>query len=139
MRPGFVNLFRGIIAAMQKRILMIDDDDLIQAVAELVLGSVPGWTLQGALTGEEGLRLATSSPPDLILLDWVLPGMEGPAVLERLAENPATQAVPVIMLTAMARDEAERAASQLGAIGILTKPFEPDTLAERISSLMGWA
>ncbi|MNK78371.1 Stage 0 sporulation protein A [compost metagenome] len=124
---------------MQKHILIIDDDDLIQAVAELVLGSVPGWTLKGALTGEEGLSLATTSPPDLILLDWVLPGMEGPAVLEKLAENPATQNVPVIMLTAMSGEEAEREAAQLGAIGIVSKPFEPDTLAERISFLMDWS
>lgn len=135
----FVKGFRGIIAAMQKNILIIDDDDLIQAVAELVLGSVPGWTLEGALTGEEGLRMATSSPPDLILLDWVLPGMEGPAVLEQLAENPVTQDVPVIMLTAMSGEEAERQAAQLGAVGILPKPFEPETLAGRIASLMGWS
>lgn len=124
---------------MQKHILIIDDDDLIQAVAELVLGAVPGWTLEGALTGEEGLRLAAASPPDLILLDWVLPGMEGPAVLEKLAENPVTQNVPVIMLTAMSGEDAEREAAQLGAIGILPKPFVPDTLAERISFLMNWA
>lgn len=124
---------------MQKHILIIDDDDLIQAIAELVLGSVPGWTLTGALTGEEGLRLAAASPPDLILLDWVLPGLEGPAILERLAENPVTQNVPVIMLTAMSGEEVEREAAQLGALGILSKPFEPESLAQRISTLMDWA
>jgi CheY-like chemotaxis protein len=118
---------------MTKHVLVIDDSDLIREVAKLALGRV-GWQVSVAESGEEGLRAAAAEPPDAILLDVVMDGLDGPATLERLRADDATREVPVLYLTAKADD----GFAGEGAQGVLAKPFDIGSLAGDVSAALGW-
>jgi CheY-like chemotaxis protein len=114
------------------RVLIIDDEADIRRIARLSLGRLGGMEVSEAGSGAEGVQKAESERPDVILLDVMMPGMDGPATLAALRENPATSALPVIFLTAKAmRAEVERLRA-LGAVAVLTKPFEPAGLAGQV-------
>ncbi len=119
------------------RILHIEDEGDIQEVARIALEDVGGFSVAAASSGSEGLALAARLRPDLILLDVMMPGMDGPATLQALRENPATAGIPVIFMTAkVQRHEVDRYKA-LGALGVITKPFDPMTLAETVRTLLG--
>jgi CheY-like chemotaxis protein len=99
---------------------------------------VAGWEVLTAGGGAEGIQLAASRQPDAILLDVMMPELDGPATLEALRERDDTRAIPVLFMTAKAQaGELSRYAS-LGVAGVIPKPFDPMTLHERVSGVLGW-
>ena len=121
-----------------RRVLLIDDDAEVREVARLSLELMAGWAVLGAGSGREGAALAAAEQPDAILLDVMMPDMDGAATLAQLRATPATQHIPVILLTAVALDEQARRFSQLGVAGVIDKPFEPRSLASQIAATLGW-
>jgi CheY-like chemotaxis protein len=123
---------------MPRRVLIVDDEDDIREVAQMSLEMVAGWEVIPARSGDEGVRLAAEERPDAILLDVMMPGMDGPATAERLRERPETAAIPVILLTAKVQPADRRRLESLGVAGVLAKPFDPMELANQVSAVLGW-
>ena len=123
---------------MSHRILLIDDEDDIREVAALSLESVAGWSVFVASNARDGLRIAAAEHPDAILLDVMMPEIDGPATFRMLQEREETRGIPVIFLTAKAQTSEQRALLALGSRGLIAKPFEPLTLPSQIESLLGW-
>jgi two-component system, OmpR family, alkaline phosphatase synthesis response regulator PhoP len=117
------------------RILAVEDEDDIRELIRFGLEK-EGFSVTAAASGEEALRLAAGSPPDLILLDLMLPGLGGFDVCRALKREPRTAAVPVVMLTARGEDADVVAGLELGAEDYITKPFSPKVLAARIRSVL---
>jgi CheY-like chemotaxis protein len=122
-----------------KRILVIDDEADIREVAQLSLEVTTGWQIFTAASGLEGISLAEVRHPDAILLDIMMPEMDGLTTWQRFQDNPKTQNIPVIFLTAKVQAKEQRRYAQLGAAAILTKPFDPTTLGDLIAEVLGWA
>lgn len=117
------------------RILYIEDEPDIQAIARLALESVGGFAVDTSNSGREGVAQATASPPDLILLDVMMPDMDGPTTLLALQQTPVTARVPVIFMTAKVQPQEVEHYRSLGAIGVIAKPFDPMTLADQVRAL----
>ena len=123
---------------MTRRVLIVDDEDDIREVAQMSLEMVAGWEVIPARSGDEGVRLAAEERPDAILLDVMMPGMDGPATAALLRERPETAAIPVILLTAKVQPADRRRLESLGVAGVLAKPFDPMELANQVASVLGW-
>ena len=121
-----------------RRVLLIDDDEMIREVAEISLVAVGGWEVITADSGEEGLGKAIAGQPDAILLDVMMPGLDGPATLQRLKADPATSGIPVVFLTAKVQQAEQQQWTDLGVVGVLLKPFDPMVLASQVAELLGW-
>lgn len=122
---------------MKAKVLIVDDEPDIRRIAKLGLARVGGMEVVEATGGAEALALAREHQPDAILLDVMMPGLDGPTTLARLREDAATAGVPVVFLTAKAiAAEVDRLRS-LGAAGVLTKPFDPMTLAQELRAVLG--
>lgn len=121
-----------------RRILLIDDDDGIRAVAEASLELVGGYRVVTAASGQEGLDLACSDPPDAILLDVMMPVMDGPTTFARLQEQEETKQIPVVLLTAKAQAADRRRFAALGVAGVILKPFDPMGLPGAVAEHLGW-
>ena len=118
------------------KVLIIDDDADIRSIASMSLSRVGGMDVIEAASGGEGVRKAREGGPDVILLDMMMPGMDGLETLAALLSQPATAGTPVIFLTAKAaRGEIERL-TDLGAAGVLIKPFDPRTLPAEVKALI---
>lgn len=123
---------------MSQRILIIDDEADIREVAALSLESVAGWEVITASSGVQGLAVAIKEQPDAILLDVMMPGMDGPTTFRELRKNPATAHIPVLLLTAKVQSSDQRRFADLGVNAILFKPFDPLTLYAQIADALGW-
>lgn len=123
---------------MPHKILIIDDEDDIREVAALSLESVAGWDVVTANSGAQGLARAAEHHPDAILLDVMMPGMDGPTTFRELRKNPLTAKIPVLLLTAKVQSSDQRRFADLGVEAVLFKPFDPLTLADQISGVLGW-
>ncbi|MFH7245218.1 MAG: response regulator [Spirulina sp.] len=123
---------------MPKRLLIVDDEDDIRTIVQAALEELAGWQVLEAASGEAGLDLATTAQPDAILLDISMPDMDGFDLFAQLQQNPDTQAIPVIVLTSkvLARDRSRFAALPLA--GVITKPFNPLSLAAQVADYLGW-
>jgi len=121
--------------SLLQRILYVDDETGIQSVAKLALEMVGGFTVKLCGSGEEALREAAAFAPDLILLDVMMPGMDGPATLAALREQPALAAIPVVLMTARAQAEDVARYLSLGALDVIAKPFDPMTLASQVRAV----
>ena len=118
------------------KIMIVDDDEDICTVAALAARRVGGWDVVVAASGQEALAKARSERPDVILLDVMMPVLDGPATLVKLREEPSTIAIPVIFLTAkVQRLEVEHYLA-LGAIGVIRKPFDAMTLPDEIRRIV---
>jgi CheY-like chemotaxis protein len=124
---------------MSHRILIIDDEDDIREVAALSLETVANWQVYTANSGAQGLARAIEHQPDAILLDVMMPGMDGPTTFRELRKNPATAHIPVLLLTAKVQSSDQRRFADLGVEAILFKPFDPLTLSNQISTVLGWS
>ncbi|WP_343716574.1 response regulator [Inquilinus sp.] len=117
------------------KILVVDDDELLRDLLEFKLRS-RGYEVELAEDGEAALEAASASPPDLIVLDGMMPGLDGFQVLQRLSDSGVTRDVPVIMLTARRQEQDVVAGLSLGAQDYLVKPFLPDELVLRIQRIL---
>lgn len=117
------------------KILYVEDEPDIQTVARLSLETLGGFTLEVCSSGEEALAKAPLFGPDLILLDVMMPGMDGPTTLQRLRELPSLAAVPVVFMTAKAQPQEIQHFKELGALGVITKPFDPMGLPSEVRAL----
>ncbi|HVU47707.1 MAG TPA: response regulator [Terracidiphilus sp.] len=124
---------------MSRKILIIDDEDDIREVAALSLESIAGWEVIVASSGAQGIVRAAENKPDAILLDVMMPGMDGPSTFRELRKNPATSTIPVLLLTAKVQATDQRRFADLGVEAILFKPFDPLTLSTQISDVLGWS
>lgn len=114
------------------RILHVDDEPDIRDVVEMSLGLDPIFSVRGCGSGEEAIAAAAAWKPDLILLDVMMPMMDGPATLSRLRDMPQTAAIPVVFMTARAQPRELEHFVSLGAEGVIAKPFDPMTLAASV-------
>jgi CheY-like chemotaxis protein len=121
-----------------RRILIIDDEDDIREVAALSLQTIAGWDVIVANSGAQGVARASEQHPDAILLDVMMPGMDGPTTFRELRKNPATAAIPVLLLTAKVQGSDQRRFADLGVNAVLFKPFDPLTLSSQIANALGW-
>ncbi len=119
-----------------KRILIIDDEADIREATQLCLEITGQWEVLKASSGREGIAIAETETPDAILLDIMMPGMDGLTILQKLHENNKTCQIPVIILTAKAQSSEQRQFSQLNVSSVITKPYDPLTLSDQISAAL---
>ena len=124
--------------SVERRVLIIDDEATLRRVTQLTLKIMAGWTVLTAASGIEGLHLAETEQPDAILLDLMMPDLDGMATLTRLHDNSKTSHIPVILLTAKAVTDHAYKLQKLGVAAILVKPFEPQSLVHQIKKILGW-
>ena len=124
---------------MTRRILIIDDEDDIRQVAAMSLETVAGWDVLLANSGKQGIERASADQPEAILLDVMMPEMDGPTTLLKLKANRSTAHIPVLLLTAKVQGPDQRRFAEMGVAAILFKPFDPLTLAKQISAALGWS
>lgn len=120
-----------------QKILLVEDEPDIRAVAQLALEAVGGFTVRLCESGETALAALAEFDPDLVLLDVMMPGMDGPATLAALRALPVGGDVPMIFMTAKVQPAEIEGYRRLGAIGVVAKPFDPMTLADKLRGL--WA
>ncbi|HSE42458.1 MAG TPA: response regulator [Acidobacteriota bacterium] len=118
------------------KILIVDDEEDIRQIARFALSQVGSMNVLEAENGNEGLRIAAEENPDAILMDVLMPGLDGPATLVELRKNPETSQIPVIFLTAQASPAELNKLKDMGAAGVLNKPFDPITLAEEVEAVL---
>lgn len=123
---------------MKRHVLIIDDEEDIRQVAALSLEMVAGWDVTMANSGANGILTAAKEKPDAILLDVMMPGMDGPTTFLELQKTPETAGIPVLLLTAKVQGADQRRFAGLGVAAVLFKPFDPLTLADQISQVLGW-
>jgi DNA-binding response OmpR family regulator len=121
-----------------KLILLIDDEPSIHTIVQLGLTIDTAWKVETALSGEQGFEIARAEHPDAILLDAMMPHQDGLTTLEQLKAHPATKDIPVIFLTAKTQAADRKRFYQSGAKGVITKPFDPTTLASQIAGFLAW-
>ncbi|WP_299486544.1 response regulator [Acaryochloris sp. IP29b_bin.137] len=121
-----------------KRILVIDDDEIIRLVLQLSLSTLAQWQVLTAATGQEGIKIAQTEQPDAILLDMMMPDMDGLATMHELNAQLETQNIPIILVTAKARMADKQQWSELAISGVITKPFEPSELVPTIQTMLKW-
>jgi CheY-like chemotaxis protein len=121
-----------------KQILVIDDEDDIREVAQVSLEMMGNWAVLTACSGQEGLTKAEAEQPDAILLDVMMPDMDGPSTFQQLQQTPAICHIPVILVTAKVQASDQRRFASLGVQGVITKPFDPLTLADQVAETLGW-
>jgi len=122
-----------------RRILIIDDEDDIREVAALSLEATAGWKVFTASSGMEGLAVAATEQPDAILMDVMMPEVDGPATFRKMQQDPSIAHIPVLLLTAKVQGVDQRRFASLGVAAVLLKPFDPLTLAHQISEVLGWS
>lgn len=116
-------------------ILMVEDEPDIQTVAKLALEAVGGFNVEICSSGQEALNKVIGINPDLILLDVMMPGMDGPTTLQEMRKIPALSDTPVIFMTAKVQPQEIQQYKDLGALDVIAKPFDPMTLAEHVRSI----
>jgi CheY-like chemotaxis protein len=120
------------------RILLIDDEDDIREVASLTLETTAGWEVITASSGASGIRAAIAEKPDAILMDVMMPEMDGPTTFREMQKNPQIANIPVILLTAKVQGVDQRRFADLGVAAVLFKPFDPMKLAQQIADVLDW-
>ncbi|PSB11096.1 hypothetical protein C7B61_10980 [filamentous cyanobacterium CCP1] len=120
-----------------KRILIIEDEDHIREVVQICLQELGGWQVFEAASGREGLARVLEQLPDAIVLDLMMPGMDGFEFLKQLNCQPTTPTIPVVVLTAKLNVQQSQLA-QLGVVKTIAKPFNPLALPHQIADALGW-
>ena len=120
---------------MSTRILLAEDDVDIQLIARLALKKA-GFDVTVAGSGIEALAAVRTRPPDVVLLDWMMPGLDGPETCRQLKDDPATRDIPVIFLTAKSQESEVTRGLALGAAGYIVKPFDALRLGARVATIL---
>lgn len=121
-----------------KRILIIDDEETIQTVVQFGIKMAAGWDVLTASSGTTGVQTAQTEQPDVILLDVMMPDMDGIATLKALQSHAQTEHIPVILLTAKAQTAEKRQFNDLRVSGVITKPFNSLDLPGQIAQILHW-
>ncbi len=116
-------------------VLYVDDEPDIREVVELSLGLVGGLNVHTCESGERALEVLPQLQPDLILLDVMMPRLDGPSTLQRLRADPNFARIPVVFMTAKAMPQEVERFKQLGAVAVIAKPFDPMRLGEQVISI----
>jgi CheY-like chemotaxis protein len=124
---------------LHKRILVVDNEEYIQEVTKICLETVSGWEVETAGSGIECIKKAEEYKPDAILLDVMMPDMDGIATFEHLQANPATKDIPVILLTAKIQTTDRIRYAEKGLASAIAKPFSPMELANQVATALGWS
>ena len=122
-----------------KRILICDDEDDIREVATMSLEMVGGYEVIAANCGADAIAKAAAERPDAILLDVMMPDMDGPTTFKQLQAQEATKGIPVVLMTAKVMSNDLQRFDDLGVQGVIPKPFDPMTLAPQLAATLGWA
>ncbi|MDX8437422.1 MULTISPECIES: response regulator [Mesorhizobium] len=121
---------------MSARILYVDDEDDIREIAQMSLELEPRFEVRSCSSGAEALAVAADWQPNLILLDVMMPDMDGPETLKRLAASPLTASIPVAFITARTQTHQVEHYLAMGAVGVIAKPFDPLALAAEVGKLL---
>lgn len=119
------------------RVLYVEDEPDIQTIAQIALETIGGFTVRTCSSGHEALSAAPGFAPDCILLDVMMPGMDGPSTLAALRMLPVCADVPVIFITAKVQPAEVAHYKALGALDVIAKPFDPMTLAATVRKILG--
>jgi len=119
-----------------QKILLVDDDSNIQMIAQMGLEDRSDWNLVLASSGREALEKAVNEKPDIILLDIMMPGMDGKETFSKLKEQPTSANIPIIFMTAKVQTHEIETYLKMGASGVITKPFDPMTLSQDICKIV---
>jgi len=122
-----------------RQILIIDDEDDIREVASLSLEATAGWKILTASSGSQGIEMAIEHQPDAILMDVMMPGVDGPTTFREMQKLPSIAHIPVLLLTAKVQGVDKRRFADLGVAAVLFKPFDPLTLADQIVEALQWS
>ena len=120
-------------------VLVVDDDDAIREVIQIALEVVAGWQVITADGGTKALVLAREHHPDAVLLDVMMPDMDGPTTLQNIRRRDGLASTPTIFITARAQPHEKQAFLDIGAVGVITKPFDPMTLASDVRAILAAA
>ena len=123
------------MSAELKKVMLVEDDRDVRTVAKTALEMVGGFTVCACESGTRALAAVAEFGPQLVLLDVMMPEMDGPALLVKLRERPETAKTPVVFLTAKARTDDLRELTRQGALGVIVKPFDPMTLSDEVKRL----
>ncbi|MBO0662146.1 response regulator [Jiella sp. MQZ9-1] len=118
------------------KVLYVDDEEDIREIAKMSLELNPDFSVEICSSGNDALQFAPQWRPDLILLDVMMPGIDGPETLVRLSKIPETAKTPIIFITARTQRQEVEQFMSIGAIGVIGKPFEPMSLAGQVEALL---
>ncbi len=121
---------------MISKALIIDDDPAIRRIGQISLARVAKWDVTAAASGQEGITHIKSNKPDVILLDVMMPGMDGPSTLAQIKQVDGAAEIPVIFITAKVMQHEVEQYLALGAAGVICKPFDPVTLAGQVNAIV---
>ncbi len=121
-----------------RQVLVIDDDDDIRAIVTMSLETVGGYVVRAADSGAAGIAAAIADPPDAILLDVMMPDMDGPTTFRKLQEIGSTADIPVVLLTAKQPIGGNDLFAGLGVTGVISKPFDVMGLPGLVAETLGW-
>ncbi len=117
------------------RIMYVDDEPDIRAIVEMTLEMIGGFSVTLCNSGQEALERVQEAQPDLVLLDVMMPGMDGPQTLAALRRMPATAALPVVFMTAKVQPAEVARLRELGAADVIAKPFDPLVLSDQVREI----
>lgn len=120
------------------QVLHVDDDGDVRQLVKLALEELGGMKVHQCRSGEQALKIAEALNPDVVLLDMMMPGMNGEETLIQLRLLPTLRETPVIFMTAKSNRESQDTVIRLGASGVIQKPFDPITLAQEVRAVCGW-
>ncbi|MBV9389531.1 MAG: response regulator [Chroococcidiopsidaceae cyanobacterium CP_BM_ER_R8_30] len=123
---------------LTKSVLLIEDEANVREIIQACLSDIGGWNVQAFSSAQAGLRHLATERPDVIVVDVLMPGMDGVAFIHQLRDNPSNRSIPVILLTVKARWFTPQELHRLGVVEAIAKPFDAATLSSRISSALGW-
>lgn len=121
-----------------KRVLIVDDDIGIRRIVQLTLQAIAQWDVLLASSGSEGVAIAETELPDAILLDVMMPGMDGMETFVKIQANPSTKTIPIILLTAKTKVNEQQHFNNIAIAGVITKPFKAPQLVDQIRSILNW-
>lgn len=121
-----------------KKVLIVEDEDGLRQIIQFSLETVAGWSVLTAASGSEGLEKAEAEQPDAILLDVMMPEMDGDETFKRLQANVVTKDIPTIFLTSKASISEQQELLNLGVAGAIAKPIKPRELVEEICRILDW-
>lgn len=120
-----------------KKILYVEDDEDIAEIAQMTLEDIGDFEVMHCSSGQEALDAFSTYNPQLVLMDVMMPGMDGPETLKSLRKIPQAKDTPVIFMTAKAQTHEQETYKEMGALGVVVKPFDAETLCDHINNLWG--